>query len=248
MTLSSLDVNAVAIIPARGGSKGIPRKNLVDFCGHPLLAWSVAAARRCQRIERVYVSTDCEEIADTASRYGAEAIHRPEKISGDAATSESALLHACEMIASASGSLPDAVVMLQATSPLRETSELEGALKKYADGAYDAMFSAAPAEDFLIWRGLGEKMQSVNYDWRNRVRRQDADASDELWIETGSFYITRTELLRETGNRLGGRVGTWTVPMWKSFEIDSIEGLELCEILARYHSLDTRPPEDVIEQ
>lgn len=238
-------MNCSAIIPARGGSKGIPRKNLIEFCGYPLLAWTIAAVRRCAGVARVYVSTDCEEIAETSRKYGAGVILRPEDISGDMATSESALLHACDCMGEETGSVPDVVMMLQATSPLRETAELDGALRKFSEDCCDALFSAASPDDFLIWKGSGENLQSVNYDWRNRVRRQDADGADAIWIETGSFYLTRYSLLKETGNRMGGRIGLWPVPLWKSYEIDSLEGLEFCELLMRHHGLDKHPPEMV---
>ena len=93
-------MHAVAIIPARGGSKGIPKKNLADFCGQPLLAWTIACCRRCRLINGVFVSTDASEIAAVAKRYGAEAIARPPELSTDIADSESALIHALDFIES----------------------------------------------------------------------------------------------------------------------------------------------------
>ena len=114
-------MRTVAIIPARGGSKGIPRKNIIDFCGYPLVSWTIACARRCPRIDAVYVSTDDAEIAEVSRHYGAEIIERPANIAGDTSSSESAVIHACEVIRQ-KNLLPDAVIMMQATSPLRESS------------------------------------------------------------------------------------------------------------------------------
>jgi CMP-N,N'-diacetyllegionaminic acid synthase len=232
----------VAIIPARGGSKGIPRKNLVDFCGFPLLSWSIAAAKRCAGISMVYVSTDCPEIACTARDFGAVVVDRPAELATDYCSSETALIHACQEIGRQSGRQPDAVVMMQATSPLREAHELGGAMQHFIKNGCDSLFSAAYPEDFLVWLQEGERMRSLNYDWHDRKRRQDAGDSSKLCIETGSFYITKTELLIKSGNRLGGRIGVWAVPMWESHEIDSLEGLEFCRLLMSHHKLDRLTP------
>ncbi|MBU1694416.1 MAG: acylneuraminate cytidylyltransferase family protein [Verrucomicrobia bacterium] len=231
----------IAIIPARGGSKAIPKKNIMDFCGHSLLAWTVAAARGCPAIDRVYVSTDCPEISAVARRYGAEVVRRPDDISGDRATSESALIHACREIEKA-GRRPDRVVFLQATSPVRESSELTGALEHFEKAGLDSLFSASVPEDLLVWWEEGGQLKSLNYDFRSRKRRQESEGGGRLLIETGSFYVTKTDLLLETGNRLGGRIGTWIVPVWKSWEIDSADGLALVESLMKIHQLDKNPP------
>jgi CMP-N,N'-diacetyllegionaminic acid synthase len=238
-------MRTVAIIPARGGSKAIPRKNIIEFCGYPLISWTIACARKCSLLENVYVSTDDAEIAAVAKRYGAEVIQRPDNISGDTASSESALIHACEDIRR-NGSLPDAIAMLQATSPLREPVELDDALTKFAESTLDSMFSAAQPEDMLLWiEQEASGLQSLNYDYKSRKPRQDAAHGPQVWIETGSFYLTRTQLLLESGNRLGGRIGFWPVPFWKSFEIDSRDSLEICSALMRAYQLDTAAPEIV---
>jgi CMP-N,N'-diacetyllegionaminic acid synthase len=235
-------MSTVAIIPARGGSKGISRKNVMDFCGHPLIAWTIAAASGCPAIGGVYVSTDSDEIAAVARRYGAGVIERPAEISGDRSTSESALLHACEEIARRTACRPDRVVFLQATSPLRESVELDGALAKFEAENLDSLFAASQPEDMLFWTRSGDRLTSVNYDYTSRQRRQEMAEDAALLIETGSFYITQTNLLERTQNRLGGRMGVWPVAFWKSFEIDSLAGHELCAMLMRQHQLDRHPP------
>lgn len=239
-------MKTIAIVPARGGSKAIPKKNIMPFCGHPLIAWTIAAVRGCSAIDGVYVSTDCPEISAVALRYGAAVIRRPEDISGDRASSESALMHACRELEKGEG-LPDRVVFLQATSPVRESEELTGALEHFEEEGLDSLFSASVPEDLLVWWEEGGQMKSLNYDFRSRKRRQDAEGGGRLLIETGSFYITKTSLLLETGNRLGGRIGTWTVPVWKSWEIDSADGLVLVESLMKIHGLEKHPPVPVKE-
>ncbi|PYS08659.1 MAG: acylneuraminate cytidylyltransferase [Acidobacteria bacterium] len=234
-------MRTVAIIPARGGSKGIPRKNIIDFCGYPLVSWTIACARRCPRIDAVYVSTDDAEIAEVSRHYGAEIIERPANIAGDTSSSESAVIHACEVIRQ-KNLLPDAVIMMQATSPLRETSELDDAITRFAEGSLDSLFSAAQPEDMLLWIQDGADLHSLNFDYKARKRRQDATHGIKTWIETGSYYITKTELLLASGNRLGGRIGMWAVPFWKSFEIDSVDSLQVCAALMRAYKLDTVVP------
>ena len=234
-------MKVVAIIPARGGSKGIPKKNIIPFCGHPLLAWSIGCARRCAAISAVYVSTDCPQISAIARRYGAETVQRPPELSTDTATSESALLHAVQEIEITQRGAVGAVVFLQATSPLRETDELDGALARFQADDLDSLFCAAELEDMLVWKEQAGKLESWNYDFRNRKRRQDA--TERQFVETGSFYITKTALLRKEGNRLGGRIGTMQVPFWKCFEIDSLEGLAFCELLMKAHKLDLISPQ-----
>src|SRR5689334_18610672 len=115
--------SVVAIIPARGGSKGIPGKNLRLVGGQPLVAWSIQHARSTSAITRVFVSTDSPEIGDVALAHGAEVIQRPAEISGDTASSESCLVHALDVIKAADGTEPDLVVLLQPTSPIRDEDE-----------------------------------------------------------------------------------------------------------------------------
>lgn len=238
-------MHVVAIIPARGGSKGIPKKNLVDFCGQPLLAWTIACCRRSRLIKEVFVSTDDSEIAAVAKRYGAEVVARPAELSTDTADSESALIHALDFIESNRRERVDAVVFLQATSPLREPAELDGALAKFKAEKLDSLFSAAELEDMLIWREEAGRFHSWNYDFQNRKRRQEAGNEGRQFIETGSFYICTPRLLREKHNRLGGVIGIWPVPFWKSFEIDSQEGLRLCELLMKTYHLHQPSPQPI---
>ena len=117
-------MRSVAIIPARGGSRGIPRKNLRVIAGKPLLAYTIEHALATPSIDRVVVSTDDVEIGTVAARHGAEVIWRPAEISGDRASSEAALLHALDELAARDDYRPDLVVMLQATSPLRRPDDV----------------------------------------------------------------------------------------------------------------------------
>jgi len=224
-----------AIIPARGGSKGIPRKNLKDFCGKPLLAWSILQAKKAAGIAAVWVTSDDAEILAEAEKWGAKAILRPPELSGDKATSESAWLHAIDTIEAATGPC-DGVAGLQCTSPLRETRDLENGVRIFGEEALDSMFSGALIGDFYIWqKSRAGSLESFNYDWTNRKRRQDFA---EQYVENGSFYIFKPGLLRTTNNRLGGKIGIAPMEFWKSFELDTLENWKMCEYLMKGFGLD----------
>ncbi len=223
--------NIVCIIPARGGSKGIPRKNLLNLAGKPLIAWSIEQATASKYLqEMVYVTSDCDEILDVSAEYGANIIRRPVDISGDFSASESALVHALSEMGKTVKNI-DLVVFLQATSPLRETKDIDNAIENVLDGGYDSLFSASELHDFFIWSYEGEgNPKSLNYDYRNRKRRQDVK---KQYVENGSIYVLKPEILSKYGNRLGGRIGISIMDTWKVHEIDNMENVELCEFYLR---------------
>lgn len=224
----------VAIIPARGGSRGIPRKNLVDFCGKPLVAWSIEQASRAKGIDQVWVTSDSEEILQVAERYGARTVRRPSELAGDDAPSDVAWLHALGVI-EAQGVAVELVVGLQPTSPIREPADLEGALRLFRDEGLDSLFTCTPIRDFFVWRLEGDGSPvPVTYDYRHRLPRQALQTS---YLENGSFYIFRPTLLRTTRNRLGGRIGLYVMQKYKMFQIDTTDDLILCEVIMRSYGL-----------
>ena len=226
--MSSAVPQTLALIAARGGSKGIPQKNLIDLCGQPLLAWSIQQAKSAKGVTEVAVSSDCDSILDVATRFGAIAVQRPEVISGDTASSETAWLHALETV-ERSGTTFDLIVALQATSPIREPSDIDDALRQFERESLDSLLTVSEVEDFFNWRidadGVAE---SINYDWRNRRRRQDIE---KRYLENGSFYVFRPDVLRATGNRLGGRIGLFEMERHKMFQIDRQEDIQLCSAI-----------------
>jgi len=222
--------NVVAIILARGGSKGIPRKNIIDFCGKPLIVWTIEQLQHTKGINSIWVSSDSEEILTVGQASGAEIIRRPAEISGDSATSESGWLHALEIIESKVG-MVDIVLAPQVTSPLRESRDMERGLSDFQKQKCNSMFSCSVAEDLFLWKKMSDgTLRSVNYNYRNRSRRQDIP---KQYIENGSFYLFKPEVLKQYNNRLGGKIGMTKMEFWKMFEIDSIEDLKMCEALMK---------------
>jgi CMP-N,N'-diacetyllegionaminic acid synthase len=223
-------MNTIAIILARGGSKGIPNKNIIDFCGKPLIAWTI---ENCidGGANSVWVSSDSDEILSIASEFGANIIKRPDDISGDFATSESAWLHALNYVELTEKIQVDWILAPQVTSPLRESSDIKKAISLANENQNDSFFSCSIAEDLFFWQKNEEgKLDSINYDWRNRKRRQDIPSQ---YIENGSFYLFKPEVLRHTSNRFGSKIGLIEMEFWKMFEIDSFDDLKMCSALMK---------------
>ena len=207
--------NIVAFIPARGGSKGIPKKNIKLFNGNPLISYTIKYANSCSMVDSTVVSTDSDEIAEVASKFDAEIIKRPEKISGDYATTESAIEHTLNTLTHK----PDIIILLQATSPLRPKNSLENALNTFYNGKYDSLLSISPTHRFF-WE-ISNNIAIPKYDFKNRPRRQDIKHEDIEYVENGSLYIFSYEHFMKTKNRLGGKMGYVIFPEEFSYEIDT---------------------------
>jgi len=225
----------VCIIPARGGSKGVPRKNLRPLNGRPLVAHSIGHALESESVGRTFVSTDDAEIASVARSLGAEVIERPASISGDTASSESALLHALDSLGETEGYRPELVVFLQATSPLRLPGDIDAAVRTLLDHRADSLFSACVSHEFL-WRAERDGVVPINYNPGRRPRRQEMAPQ---YRENGSIFVTRREILESTGSRLGGRIAIHEMSLLDSLQIDTEEDFLLLEavIAARGASL-----------
>lgn len=228
----------VAIIPARGGSKGVPRKNLRRVGGLPLLARAIATAREVPAIDRVVVSTDDPEIAVVAREWGAEVVTRPAELSGDDATSESALLHALDVLAER-GLDVGVVAFLQATSPFIDRRDLAEAVRRVAEGRESSVFSAVESWGFL-WKPTASGMVGVNHDAASRPRRQEREPE---FLETGAFYVMAADGFRAARHRFFGRVGVAVVPERNALEIDTEEQLAMASALAPL--VQPAPPLDV---
>jgi CMP-N-acetylneuraminic acid synthetase len=218
-------MSIVAVIPARGGSQGIPGKNLRTVAGIPLVVRAIEAARSCALIDRVVVSTDDAAIADAALAAEAEVVDRPAHLSGDRATSESAVLHALERID------PSAhiVVFLQPTSPFIDSAALCEAIERVRSGVEDVVFSAVETFAFL-WQLDGEgRATGVNHDPSARPRRQDREPHFQ---ETGGFYVMRAAGFRRARFRFFGRVGVVIVDERTGIEIDTLDQLTLANAIA----------------
>ncbi|WP_082513494.1 MULTISPECIES: acylneuraminate cytidylyltransferase [unclassified Leifsonia] len=234
----------VAVIPARAGSRGLPGKNSTPVGGVPLIVRAVRAALAAPSIDRVVVTTDGDAIASLARDAGADIVQRPPSLAGDTATSESALLHALDSIESETGTVPQATVFIQATSPFIDAADLELAVRAVLDGDADVVFSAIESHAFL-WRATPDgsgAVEGVNHSADVRLRRQDRDAE---YRETGAFYVMSTAGFREAGHRFFGRIAVQLVPEASAVEIDSAADLAISTALARVIDQSPHPLIDV---
>ena len=229
----------VAIIPARGGSKGIPRKNLMDLGGKPLIAHTIEHAQSAPSVERVIVSTDDDEIARVAAMFGAEVVRRPSEISGDTARSEAAIVHVLEELSRREQYEPDLVVLLQATSPLRRPEDVQAAIDLLVRENADSLFSACPFPGFL-WRREGEHWASLDFDYKKRPRRQERP---EEIMENGAIFVFKPWVLQKYNDRMGGKIAAYLMPAINSFELDQPEDVELIRhLMARRVAMPPRVP------
>ena len=215
----------LAIIPARGGSKRIPRKNIAPLAGKPLLAYSIEHALQARQVNRTIVSTDDDEIAEIARQYGAEVVMRPPELATDTATSEDALLHVMDHLEEKENFPLNMIAFLQCTSPLRQPHDIDSAISTFVDKEADSLFSAFRFNKY-IWRLNNGIPVSLNYDYRKRWREQDFPCQ---YQENGSIYIFKPWVLRKLRNRLGGKIAIYEMDYLSSIQVDTSEDLLLCE-------------------
>lgn len=211
------------MIPARGGSKQVPRKNLEPIAGVPLVARAIAAARATPGIDQVVVSTDDREIARLAVEHGATVVDRPASLAGDTASSELALLHALEQFSDV-----ETLVFLQATSPFIDSAALGNAIERVSSGANDVVFSAFETYAFL-WRHTSNGAVGINHASSVRPRRQDREPDLH---ETGAFYVMNASGFREARHRFFGRIGVELTDERSAIEIDTADQLQLAKAIA----------------
>lgn len=186
----------LGITPARGGSKGIPRKNIRGIAGKPLIAWTIEAAKKSRLIDKYIVSTEDEEIACIARQYSAEVLYRPHELATDEASTLSVLQHAVEQIPC------DIVVLLQATSPIRKLGIIDECIREFIDNGYDSL-----ATGFIC--------KYVEYG-KNDLRRQDIQG---FFYDDGNVYVIKADLIRR-GDRYGNKIGKKIISRWENVEID----------------------------
>ncbi|WP_052206887.1 acylneuraminate cytidylyltransferase family protein [Sinomonas humi] len=224
-------MSILCVIPARGGSKGVHRKNVRAVAGKPLLVWTIEQALNARPSLDVLVSTDDDEIAEVARGAGADVpFIRPAALALDETPTEPVVRHA---IASRvrQGRRPDAVVLLQATSPVRFPGTLDRALEQFEASGVDSLVGVVPQPPFL-W--LWGDVPSAAYDPARRPRRQDLDEAAYAYRETGSLYITRTEIYEQGGHRLGGKVGLFVMDEREGIDVDTELDLLIAEQQLRW--------------
>ncbi len=187
----------LAITPARGGSKGIPGKNIKMIAGKPLLVWTIEAATKSRLIDRYVVSTEDKEIAAVAADYGAEVLVRPAELATDQATTLSVLQHAISQIPC------DTVVLIQPTSPVRKPGLIDECIREFLDNGYDSL-------------ATGYMCRNIEYGKNLQSPRQDIEG---FFYDDGNIYVIKADLIRK-GDRYGTKIGRKFVSRWENLDID----------------------------
>jgi len=221
--------STVAIIPARGGSTGIPRKNLAPVAGKPLVAHAIEQARAARNIYRVIVTSEDAEIREVAAAHGAEVISRPDEFIHDNSVQEvDRLLRWCVLDLESNSEIVGLIVLLYPTAPLRRVATIEDAVSMVRGGGFDSVLSLYEDSTYL-WRREGDEVRPTNYDPKTRGPRQK-EAWNQ-WAENKAIYVMTRDLLVETGCRIGGRVGCVVMSKLESIDVDTPEDLELVRLL-----------------
>lgn len=219
----------LAIIPARGGSKGIPRKNLQKINGKSLVEHAICHALSSQYINKVLVSTEDSEIAEIAKRPGVEVMGRiSEFIHDDSVQEVDRLLIWTVKELEKAGLKIDIIVLLYPTSPLRKVITIDEAIKKVVEDGYDSVLSLYEDTTYL-WRKVGDIVEPINYDPKKRGPRQKEHWNQ--WAENKAIYVMTRDLLMNTGCRLGGKIGYVEMSKMESIDVDKPEDLILCDMI-----------------
>ena len=187
-------------------------------------------------LDCIFVSTDDPKIIDLASKFDIKTIVRPNQLCGDDATSESALLHAIDVINNEHLLYPEIIVFLQATSPLRKSNDIDNALNHFIEEKADSLFSVTKFDAITLWQKNNNEWRSINFDYKNRKRRQDVASN---YIENGSIYIFKPEILKKYNNRLGGKIMTYEMEFWQTWELDSIKEVDLIEFYMKKYKVNS---------
>ena len=223
-------MNTVAIIPARGGSKGIPRKNIKELCGKPIIAHIIETALNVEELDRVIVSTEDKEIAETAKKYGADVpFIRPEELTKDETPTLPVLQHAVKYLEEKENYKPDKVVLLYATSPLLKHERVSEAIRMLKDENFDSVLSVVEDRGhYWIEKNGGDERRYEKFYPRVLKNRQ---FTKPLFKENGAIYISKRDILMEKNEIVGGKIGFLVMKREESIDIDEFLDFKFAEFL-----------------
>lgn len=226
--------SVISIIPARGGSKGLPEKSIIDLCGKPLIAYSIDASKESQYIDRTIVSTDSNKMARIANKCGAEVpFLRPTELATDTASSMSVILHTLEFLKNQEAFIPDITIILQPTSPLRTSIDIDTALEMFISSDADNLMSVYKPEVSPFWfREIDDNgyLQEFIHNDSPYIRRQD---TNKLLMLNGAIYIYYSKNLLLGTIKERPKTLAYIMPAKRSIDIDSEMDLKLAEVIIK---------------
>lgn len=216
----------LVVITARGGSKEIPKKNLSKVGGLTLVERSIRCALNANCVERIIVSTDDHEIGQLSSTAGAEVYERPAELSGDEIMPDHAVVHVLQTIVNSGESLPSVTCFVQPTSPFTNSEDLDKAYELFKSNKCDSMLSAT-ASHYFLWE-ITEKtyVKPTNHNSSVRVGRQNLK---QQFVESGNFYLFRSDKFIETKHRFFGNIGLYPIPKVRAIDIDNFDDLNIAK-------------------
>ena len=219
----------IAIIPARGGSKGIPRKNIQKLGGKPLISYTIEEALKSKFLDHVFVSTEDPEIAKVSREYGAQVIDRPPSLANDTSKTVDVILHAIESLVQ-EGIHPQIIVLLQPTSPLRNVDDIDTAIELFLNNECDSVISVCEPDHSPFWcfTFKGKYLQPLLNQEHKSTRRQDLP---KVVMPNGAIYISSPESIARFGGFYGDHVLPHCMPPERSIDIDTALDFTLAEIL-----------------
>lgn len=223
----------LAIIPARGGSKGVPRKNIKDLCGKPLIAWTIDEAIKSKYIDRLVVSTEDEEIANISRKYGAEVpFLRPIELAQDDTPGVEVLLYCINWLKYNENYYPDYVCTLQCTSPFRNSNHIDEALEKLIEEKADSIIGVCQSEISPYWMKNIENGKLIDFikDSHKYSRRQDLPIVYRL---NGALYIGKTDVLLKNRNWYTDNTLPYVMSQEDSIDIDTVLDFKLAEVIMK---------------
>ena len=226
------DKKLLAIIPARGGSKRLSRKNILDFAGKPLIAWSIESALRSKYIDRVVISTDDQEIADISKKYGADVpFMRPDELATDKATSIDVVLHLLEKLET-DNKFYDYIILLQPTSPLRTTQNIDESVELLQSKNSDSVISVCKAEHSPLWcNTLPEDDDLCGFIKESTVNKRGQDLEQYYRLNGAIYLCSINSLKKENAFFLKSNCLAYKMEQEQSVDIDTKVDFMLAEIL-----------------
>lgn len=229
--MKSICDEVLAIIPARGGSKGLPRKNILPLLGKPLIAYTIEQAKKSKYINRTIVTTDDEEIAEVSLKYGAEVpFMRPKELGEDNITTNEVIKHVLDKLKETEGRIPKIICLLQCTSPLRGIDDIDSTIEKLFEKDFDTSVSVCEVDSNPYWANVfnGDKLEYFLEEGKKIKRRQDLPKVYEM---NGAVYVVKTEaFLRENNIECENMTG-YIMNKEKSIDIDTLRDFKIAEFM-----------------
>lgn len=222
----------IAVIPARGGSKGLPGKNILPFCGKPLIAWTIEAALECKTLDRVIVSTDSAEIAEIAIAYGAEVPGlRPAELSHDTSSAVDVFIYLWQKLTGDSFTDAPPFIVLQPTSPLRITKDINEALQIFHEKQADSVISVSEATHPPVWAKKIDKQGILRDYFDTSLSLSNRQQIPAAYMPNGAIFILRKELVLNTRSYYSDKTYPFLMPFERSIDIDNIWDLRIAELI-----------------